>query len=102
MILFQHQVRRNEQTERVCAAYASLIPIRRKAYVFSFFKFLDIEKKGTAPKNTNQSLRVNIVLNNKEDPMHDATDTCSCDCGVRATVQRIARVSGCVYRVMRS
>ena len=29
MILFQHRVRRNEQTERVCAENASLIPIRR-------------------------------------------------------------------------
>ena len=29
MILFQNRVRRDEQTERVCAAYASLIPIRR-------------------------------------------------------------------------
>ena len=29
MILFQHRVRRDEQTERVCAENASLIPIRR-------------------------------------------------------------------------
>ena len=28
--------------------------------------------------------------------MHDTTNTCSCDCGVRATVQSIASVSGCV------
>ena len=34
--------------------------------------------------------------------MHDATNTCSCDCGVPATVQSIARVSGCEYRVMTS
>ena len=26
------------------------------------------------------------MLNNKEAPMHDTTNTCSCDCGVRATV----------------
>ena len=31
MILSQHRVRKNEQTVRVCAVYASLIPIRRKA-----------------------------------------------------------------------
>ena len=29
MILYQHRVRRDEQTERVCAVFASLIPIRR-------------------------------------------------------------------------
>ena len=39
MILFQHRVRRDGQTERVCAEYASMIPIRRKAYVFSFSNF---------------------------------------------------------------
>ena len=39
MILFQHRVRRNEQTVRVCAEYASLIPIRRKAYFFNISKF---------------------------------------------------------------
>ena len=54
------------------------------------------------PKNTKTKLRVNVVLNNKEDPMHDTTNTCSSDCGVRATVQSIARVSGCVHRVMGS
>ena len=31
MIFFQHRVRMVEQTERVCAVYASLVPIRRKA-----------------------------------------------------------------------
>ena len=35
MIMFQHRVRRDEQTVRVCAINASLIPIRRKAYVVS-------------------------------------------------------------------
>ena len=29
-------------------------------------------------------LKVIVVLNNKEAPMHDTTSTCSCDCGVRA------------------
>ena len=29
---------------------------------------------------------MNIVLNNKDDPMHDTTNTCSCDCGVRFSV----------------
>ena len=29
-------------------------------------------------------MRVNTVLNNKEDPMHDTTNTSSCDCGVRS------------------
>ena len=38
-------------------------------------------------------LRVNIVLNNKEAPMHDTTNTCSCDCGVRATVSSVTTVS---------
>ena len=32
----------------------------------------------------NTKLKVIIVLNNKEAPTHDTTDTCSCDCGVRA------------------
>ena len=32
MISFQHRVRRNEQTERVCAVYASLIPTRRARF----------------------------------------------------------------------
>ena len=31
MILSQQRVRRNEHTVRVCAVYASLVPIRRKA-----------------------------------------------------------------------
>ena len=38
MVLFRHRVRRDEQTVRVCAVNASLIPIRRKAYFFQFFK----------------------------------------------------------------
>ena len=83
--------------------FASLIPIRRKACFFSFFFFkktLDTEKKGITQQNTKTKLRVNVVLNNKEAPMHDTTNTCSCDWGVRATV--LARVSGCVFRVMRS
>ena len=36
------------------------------------------------------------MLNNIEAPMHDTTNTFSCDCGVRATVQNIARVSEAV------
>ena len=39
MISSQHQVRRNEQTTRVCAESASVIPIRRKAYFFHFSNF---------------------------------------------------------------
>ena len=45
MILFQHRIRRNEQTVSVGAENVSMTPIRRKAYFFSFstFKnFLDI------------------------------------------------------------
>ena len=41
-------IRRNEQTVRVCAVHASLTPIRRKAYIFSFSifeNFLDVYKK---------------------------------------------------------
>ena len=42
MILFQHRFRRDEQTERVCAAHASMIPIRRKAYFFNISKFFKL------------------------------------------------------------
>ena len=37
-----------------------------------------------AKKDKQKKLRVNIVLNNKDDPMDDTTNTCSCDCGVRS------------------
>ena len=47
-----------------------------------FFTKKDIYNKGTI-QETPQKLRANIVLNNKEDPMHETTNTCSCDCGVR-------------------
>ena len=40
-ILSQHLVRRNEQTERVCAVNASLIPIRRKANFSQFSKIFE-------------------------------------------------------------
>ena len=108
VILFRHQIRRNEQTVSVGAVYVSLTPIQRKAYFFHFSKFknfLDIKKERNYRKkktNHKKKLRVKIVLNNKEDPMHDSTNTCSCDCGVRETVQSIVLVSGCVYRVMGS
>ena len=36
VLLSQHRVRRNEQTARVCAENASLMPMRRKAYSFIF------------------------------------------------------------------
>ena len=42
------------------------------------------------PKNTKKKLRVNVVLNNKEAPMHDTTNTCSCDYG-ETTVSRESR-----------
>ena len=48
------------------------------------------------PKKTHKKRK---MLNN---PMHDTTNTCPCDCGVRAAVQSIARVGCCVYGVMRS
>ena len=69
---------------------------------FQLFNFFTPKKKSTTQKHKKKKLRGNIVLNNKEAPMHDTTNTCPCDCGVRATVQSVARVSGCVYRVMRS
>ena len=49
-----------------------------KGLLFQFFKL----KKTFQTKNTKNELRVNIVLNNEEDPMHVTTNTCSCDCGV--------------------
>ena len=39
--------------------------------------------EGTIQKTT-KKLRVNIVLNHTEDAMHDTTNTCSCDSGVRS------------------
>ena len=76
MIFFQHRVWKNEQTVRVCAVYASLIPIRRKACFFNFFKFVkhfETLKRKELPRKHKSKLRVKIVLNNKEDPKHDAT-----------------------------
>ena len=89
MISFQHGVRRDEQTERVCAVFASSIPIRRKAYFFNFSIFektIETFKRKELPTKIPPKLRVNVVLNKEEAPMHDTTNTCSCDCGVRATV----------------
>ena len=90
MILFQYRVRRNEQTVRVCAVYASLIPIRSKAYPLpslpNLKNCLDIQMKRFTPKPSPPLFplpsltqkRVNIVPNNEEFPMHDASTTLSC------------------------
>ena len=47
---------------------------------------------------TKKKLRVKIVLKNKVDPMHDTTNTCSCDGGVRATVPSETTLSRKLYQ----
>ena len=74
------------------------LPWYRSEERLDFFNIFKISKLLRHRKERNylkkhKKLRVNIVLNNKEDPVHDTTNTCSCDCGVRAAVQNIARVS---------
>ena len=44
-------------------------------------------------KSNKKKLRANFVLNNKEAPTHHTTNTCSCDCEVRATVPSETTVS---------
>ena len=62
----------------------------RQAGFFFFFIFPPLlrarkERNYQKKKNTKKQ-ESNIVLNNKEDPMHDTTNTCSCDYGVRSWV----------------
>ena len=52
--------------------------------VIFFETFLDKTKELPKKKKHTKKLRVNVVLNNKVDPMHDTTNTCSCDGGVRS------------------
>ena len=39
--------------------------------LFKFYSLLDIKKEGNTPRKSQKKLKVNIVPNNKEDPMHD-------------------------------
>ena len=53
--------------------------------------FVTFKRKELPPIIYKTQLRVNVVL--EEAPMHDTTNMCSCDCGVRATVPSETTVS---------
>ena len=69
-----------------------------KSLLLQPFKFLQPfrhqkERKYYKKITQKMKMRVNIVLNNKEATTHDTTNTCSCDCGARATVPSETTVS---------
>ena len=53
---------------------------------FQFSSFLETKKKGNTPKNITLKKAESEYRAQQEAPMHDTTNTCSCDWGVRATV----------------